>query len=117
MRILLILLLAITAPALASDPGQPLNCSDCVFHEPGLSCTVISSVGELGTGWNAQEPFLRNGSNAIVDNTGATYTVRTVNIAGAPQPNDVVILGIVQLLRFANGEWELSRVLPTETGA
>jgi len=28
------------SPALASAPGQPPDCSDWVFHEPGLSCTV-----------------------------------------------------------------------------
>ena len=26
-------------PAWASEPGEPLDCSDWVFLEPGLSCT------------------------------------------------------------------------------
>jgi len=44
--------LAIAAPA--SEPGQPLDCSDWVFLEPGLTCTPIDSNcgnGSPGSDW------------------------------------------------------------------
>ncbi|MHC4089481.1 MAG: hypothetical protein ACYSVY_04240 [Planctomycetota bacterium] len=28
-------------PVWASEPGEPLDCSDWVFLEPGLSCSVL----------------------------------------------------------------------------
>jgi hypothetical protein len=33
-----LLAIAVLSPALASQPGQPLDCSDWVFLEPGYSC-------------------------------------------------------------------------------
>ena len=33
--------IALATPAPASEPGQPLDCSDWVFLEPGLSCSVV----------------------------------------------------------------------------
>ena len=32
--------------AFASEPGQPLDCSDWVFLKPGLSCTTIFPRGQ-----------------------------------------------------------------------
>jgi hypothetical protein len=43
------------AVALASEPGQPLDCSDWVFHESGLTC----AVWHPWTIW--EEPFPPNG--------------------------------------------------------
>ncbi len=37
-RTIALLLALAAAPALASQPGQPLDCSDWVFFRPGLSC-------------------------------------------------------------------------------
>ena len=39
-----LLVVACVLPAWASEPGQPLDCSDMVFTEPGLTCTVVVSV-------------------------------------------------------------------------
>ena len=51
-RLLIPLLFAVTPfPASASNPGEPLDCSDWVFLEPGLSCTdfhVISRCSASG---------------------------------------------------------------------
>jgi len=33
--------IALATPALTSEPGQPLDCSDWVFERPGMSCTVV----------------------------------------------------------------------------
>ena len=43
MRATMLLLIGLTVlmPAIASQPGQPLDCSDWVFLEPGLSCQVV----------------------------------------------------------------------------
>ena len=41
-RVLLATLIALLLlPAWASEPGQPLDCDDWVFLEPGLSCSVF----------------------------------------------------------------------------
>ncbi len=34
-----------TFPAAASEPGQPLDCSDWVFSEPGFSCSPVVARG------------------------------------------------------------------------
>ena len=39
-KLLLLPLLLFLMPAWASSPGQPLDCSDWVFVEPGLSCEI-----------------------------------------------------------------------------
>src|SRR5437879_3672659 len=39
---------AFALPALASQPGHPLDCSDWVFLQPGYSCTVEVPLGECG---------------------------------------------------------------------
>ena len=33
--------IVLATPARASEPGQPLDCSDWVFLEPGLTCTTL----------------------------------------------------------------------------
>ena len=37
-----ILLSVVSVGAIASEPGQPLDCSDWVFLEPGFSCFHVS---------------------------------------------------------------------------
>lgn len=47
------LALVLTTSALASEPGQFLDCSDWVFLEPGLSARDLSSLpGSLQAGWD-----------------------------------------------------------------
>ena len=45
-------LVVLLSPAWASEPGEPLDCDDWVFLEPGLSCTDMDCAGnrwcELG---------------------------------------------------------------------
>ena len=40
MRRLLLRLVIVSLPAWASNPGEPMDCSDWVFVEPGLSGTT-----------------------------------------------------------------------------
>ncbi len=42
LQVLVLGLLLAPAAALASDPGQPLDCSDWVISEPGLGCSPCS---------------------------------------------------------------------------
>ena len=37
---LIVLAVLCFIPSWASEPGQPLGCSDWVFNEPGLACEV-----------------------------------------------------------------------------
>jgi len=69
---LLFVAVAAIAPAWASEPGQPLDCSDWVFLEPGLSCTVYAPRGALTT----SSPFLAKGSNKATDNNGRFLLVK-----------------------------------------
>ena len=39
--------LVLALPAVASEPGQPLDCSDFVAIAPGFSCSVYSASGNL----------------------------------------------------------------------
>ncbi len=38
-RLLYLLVVVCLLPAWASEPGQPLDCSDVIFNESGHSCT------------------------------------------------------------------------------
>lgn len=40
-RFALLLIVLTMLPILASEPGQPLDCSDWVFDVPGLTCTTV----------------------------------------------------------------------------
>ena len=42
---LVLVAVLLSLPAWASNPGEPLDCDDWVFVEPGLSCTVIDIEG------------------------------------------------------------------------
>lgn len=57
-------------PAVASEPGQPLDCSDMVFLLPGHTCTQVPVVES------------RKGSNSVVDNEGRLLTVADSNGGG-----------------------------------
>jgi hypothetical protein len=71
----------------ASEPGQPLDCSDMQFTVPGLSCVVVAPLGQPGIG------FFTRGSDLVVDNEG--YSVI------AQQSPD--FYSAVELHRSANG--------------
>ena len=70
----LFLLASCLMPAGASEPGQPLDCSDWVFLEPGLSCSpwVSFPCDE------ADNPFCGASSVPLwaFDNAGQVYQAR-----------------------------------------
>src|SRR5207247_3459549 len=65
--------------AWASQPGQPLDCSDWVFSEPGHTCTVFAAVGNfpLDQQYDGETTnFLDKGNNLQVDNAGHLFALR-----------------------------------------
>jgi len=57
----LILIALPSAPVIASNPGEPLDCSDWVFLEPGYSCELVD-----------QQQWSDRGTTLAVDNEGRT---------------------------------------------
>lgn len=73
-------------PSLASEPGQPLDCSDMTFDLPGLTCTVLAPLrvtAEYGS-------YFSRGSNISFDNEGSLLiAVNTQPAPGATQAVEV----------------------------
>jgi|GEM_PF-6097456 len=86
----------------ASQPGQPLDCSDMVFSEPGHACTVFAALGSFPQGQQYDgEPssnFLDKGANLQVDNTGRMFALR-LSTGGHAKPGPQY-LGAVELRRY-----------------
>ena len=90
MRFAAVLLVAFACSGLfASDPGQPLDCSDWVFLEPGLSCSTILPVGAV----LPEMAFRDKGVQREADNTGALFVLRETS-------NSRSVPGQLQLVRF-----------------
>ena len=72
-------------PVLASNPGEPLDCDDWVFLEPGLSCSYrIPRPCPSPTGFGGNPVFAcRSGNTIVTDNTGALYGVETISVRDA----------------------------------
>jgi hypothetical protein len=68
--------------AFASEPGQPLDCSDWVFLEPGLSCRMV--VDPCGVNVPNEACFNIPGRHA--DNSGGVLEVRQVVVSLPPCP-------------------------------
>ena len=67
-----LLVLLTTFPASASDPGEPLDCSDWVFLEPGISCQVAVTPCSQGA-----DQLCGRGANLGIDNRGRCATFGT----------------------------------------
>ncbi len=71
---ILLLIVVYATPISASDPGQPLDCSDWVFLEPGLTCSPWVSFPCDDT----QNPFCGNSGVPLwaFDNAERVYQTR-----------------------------------------
>ena len=79
MRLIALVLVVATVPAWASNPGEPLDCSDWVFLEPGLSCTtVIQYPCSLGTRCTTE-------SNMNFDNNGRAFVTNETQLLTATE--------------------------------
>jgi hypothetical protein len=77
-------LCALASSALASQPGQPLDCSDWVFLEPGLSCTVMIPRGHCEVSFPGYDDSACSvGGTSAVDNQSRLITLQN----GPPLPS------------------------------
>ncbi len=61
------------SPAFASSPGQPLDCSDWVIHDPSLRCVTER---EPAFGTDADDPMVNRGTNRVTDNDGRSLVLK-----------------------------------------
>jgi hypothetical protein len=92
--ILVLVIVGFAFPALASQSGHPLDCSDWVFLEPGLTCTVLPTDSGVG------QEFFSFGPNKETDNTGAMIVVRTIVTPGG---DPTMAHGRTEIVRMASG--------------
>jgi len=86
--------------AFASEPGQPLDCSDWVFVEPGYSCT------RLFGGISGQSPSEL--SAVQFDNDGRLFRFRPSDAIGACGPGQNGFVTRRHPIEWRNGEsWQL----------
>src|SRR5262245_5651490 len=64
---LFVLVAAAALPSWASQPGQPLDCSDMVFLLPGYRCTVFAPISSTLL---PESLFLDRVGNQPIDNEG-----------------------------------------------
>ena len=76
--LLIVITLTYLNPAWASEPGQPLDCSDWVFLEAGLTCSVYAQVGSLSD----NSIFFQYGGVFHTDNTGSPIGLRFAYFPG-----------------------------------
>ena len=81
MRKILILIAVATLPALASEPGQPLDCSDWVFLEPGLTCDYFYAPGHPAC--NPSGDSCEADESRVIDTQGGSMGAGFVVLAAA----------------------------------
>ena len=102
-QLMILSVVACLAPAWASDPGEPLDCGDWVFLEPGLSCAVFAppqctsdfcDSANLGTGQFIDEV----GNHRAIATDGSVYMVRKKDTG--QQCGEVWKVSRLELVRF-----------------
>jgi hypothetical protein len=100
MRFAAVLVVSVACSAvLASSPGQPLDCSDWVFLEPGLSCRIVvadCSQVDIGAG-------CANLSGRPSDGDGTTLIIETRSLTTAGCPGTGAPGATIQIARVADG--------------
>jgi hypothetical protein len=69
-----VLLVITFIPAWASNPGEPLDCSDWVFLEPGYSCSHFARPCE------SSDTCFEGGAERVVDNDGGVLYLKAVQL-------------------------------------
>jgi hypothetical protein len=93
----------IVLPVWASDPGEPLDCSDMVFNDSGFSCVEFTDASEDCYGAAGEMPPCLGGEQHAFDNEGRLFEIRQESIGQC---------GSVDLLRtklqwYENGAWHV----------
>ena len=83
-------LVALSSISEASQPGQPLDCSDMVFLEPGYSCELLVPTENQGT-WDV------GGTGRAIDNEGRLLAVCTQHLGFFPHCGDLNRTEILRL--------------------
>ncbi len=99
-------------PVLASDPGQPLDCSDWVFLESGLSCTVVADCSQISDEWCNQVEALPLQS----DNLGGLLRHRFLNLGPVLCDGDGWNTARWEILRLSDGGEQLLGYMETRCG-
>ena len=113
-QLLILLIAAATIPAWASEPGQPLDCSDWVIVEPGLSMstTIPYPCPDV-------EGAPTSGCRSItgnIDNTGGFFFAHISSLGVECNPGGS-LLNRHAIYRFRDGEDELIAYLDNRCGA
>jgi hypothetical protein len=106
MRFAAVLLFVVACSgALASEPGQPLDCSDWVMLEPGLACSTVIPADCSTT------PVCSRGANMIIDNTARQVFIRSGGQIGNCGNAILYRTEIVAVARNSSTETRLAYVL------
>lgn len=99
---LVLLGFAVAVPAAASNPGEPMDCADWVFPQPGLSCATFipPRCEDLPDNELCNLDF----RGLVSDNLGRFYYLRTAMDVGAPCDGNFE--DRVELVRFDNTSTE-----------
>src|SRR5262245_50507910 len=82
-------------PVLASEPGQPLDCSDWVIVEPGISCITLIA-------YPCQEAYACDSYGPSIDNEGNAFVLKFAAVIGHCGANG-----------FQLARWEVVRFSPS----
>jgi len=90
-------------PAWGSHPGEPLDCTDVVFNEPGLSCAELTDASEDCYDAAGETPPCFGGDRHAIDNERRVFEIRQEAIGQC---------GTVDLLRtklqwYEDGAWHV----------
>ena len=92
-------LVLVLGPAFASEPGQPLDCSDWVILEPGISCTTLVPYPWSGVSPSAQQ--LAFGTKIDNNGNGLFFTTQITGPTACDIPSSRYIR-----------RWDLVRTTP-----
>jgi hypothetical protein len=114
MRFAALLIAVACSGVFASEPGQPLDCSDWVFLEPGLSCrTVIQQCDQDSNGYICQ-----NVAGRPADAAGGILTVRMRDLpTPTPCPTAGTINYRIEVSRMRDGTRSVIAVLTPRCGS
>lgn len=113
-----LLVLVASSIAVASEPGQPLDCSDMVILQPGLSCTTVIQPGSelCAPIEGVVNNWCQDGNAKETDNRGGMLLGRGRWLAEVNCGTELFTLYRYEFLRLANGSQELIAYIDDRCG-